>query len=106
MGAVMVAEWNGVRIAASAETVIVEGNHYFPVGSVTAEHLRPSGTTTICGWKGMANYYSIVAGGQVNTDAAWFYADPKPAAEQIRGRIAFWRGVIVRPADATPQLSD
>ena len=106
MSAVMIAEWNGVQIAASANAVIVEGNHYFPADAVDPACLRPSDTTTVCGWKGTANYHSVVVDGQVNVDAAWYYADPKPAAEQVRGRIAFWRGVIVRPAAATPPLSD
>ncbi|WP_433911330.1 DUF427 domain-containing protein [Sphingomonas yabuuchiae] len=89
------ARWNGVRIAQSDDTVIVEGNHYFPVQSVDAAFLRPSSTTTICPWKGTAHYYSLNVAGADNPDAAWYYPDPKPEAENIRGRIAFWKGVAV-----------
>ncbi|MBB6504594.1 uncharacterized protein (DUF427 family) [Sphingomonas endophytica] len=89
------ARWNGVRIAHSDDTVIVEGNHYFPVQSVDAAFLRPSSTTTICPWKGTAHYYSLNVAGADNPDAAWYYPDPKSEAENIRGRIAFWKGVTV-----------
>lgn len=89
------ARWNGVRIAHSDDTVIVEGNHYFPVESVDATLLRPSSTTTICPWKGTAHYYSLKVAGADNPDAAWYYPDPKPEAENIRGHIAFWKGVAV-----------
>ncbi len=89
------ARWNGVRIAHSDDTVIVEGNHYFPVQSVDAAFLRPSSTTTICPWKGTAHYYSLDVAGADNLDAAWYYPDPKHEAENIRGRIAFWKGVTV-----------
>ena len=91
----MQAIWNGTVIAESPDTVVVEGNHYFPVESVKPEHLVPSQTHTICHWKGEASYYSVVVDGKANTDAAWFYPDPKPAAERVRGRIAFWHGVSV-----------
>lgn len=89
------ATWNGAVIAESDETVVVEGNHYFPATAVAEEHLRPSSTTTVCGWKGTAEYYDVVVGDAVNADAAWYYADPKPAAKEIRGRVAFWKGVTV-----------
>ena len=89
------ARWNGVRIAHSDDTVIVEGNHYFPVQSVDAALLRPSSTATICPWKGTAHYYSLNVAGADNPDAAWYYSDPKPEAETIRGRIAFWKGITV-----------
>jgi len=89
------ARWNGVRIAHSDDTVIVEGNHYFPVQNVDAAFLRPSSTTTICPWKGTAHYYSLNVAGADNPDAAWYYPDPKSEAENIRGRIAFWKGVTV-----------
>lgn len=89
------ARWNGVRIAHSDDTVIVEGNHYFPVKSVDAAFLRPSSTTTIRPWKGTAHYYSLNVAGADNPDAAWYYLDPKSEAENIRGRIAFWKGVTV-----------
>jgi uncharacterized protein (DUF427 family) len=89
------AVWNGVVIAEGEDTVVVEGNHYFLPESVRTEHLRPSENHTVCGWKGTASYYDVVVGGAVNRDAAWYYADPKPAAARVAGRIAFWRGVEV-----------
>ncbi|WP_294358850.1 DUF427 domain-containing protein [uncultured Sphingomonas sp.] len=89
------ARWNGAVIARSDDTVVVEGNHYFPVDSVDAAFLKPSDKTTICPWKGTAHYHSLHVAGAENTDAAWFYPEPKSAAEEIRGRIAFWKGVTV-----------
>ena len=89
------AVWNDTVIAESGDTVIVEGNHYFPRESVASEHLRPSETTSRCPWKGDARYYHLVVNGSENRDAAWYYPEPKPAAEQIRDRIAFWKGVEV-----------
>ncbi len=89
------ARWNGALIARSEETVVVEGNHYFPAESVDAALLRPSDTTSICPWKGVAHYHSLSVGGADNADAAWYYPDPKPEAAAIRGRIAFWKGVTV-----------
>ena len=91
----MKAVWNGHVIAESDDTVVVEGNHYFPADSVDAACLAPSDTTSVCPWKGTANYHSIVVGDQTNADAAWYYAEPKAAASEITGRIAFWRGVEV-----------
>ncbi len=91
------ARWNNTVIAKSDDTVIVEGNHYFPRDAVMAEYLEPSDTTTVCGWKGVASYYSVVVDGVRAADAAWYYPDPKPAAANIRDRVAFWRGVIVEP---------
>ena len=91
----MKAIWNGSVIAESTDTVVVEGNHYFPQEAVKREHLVDSNHTSICSWKGTANYYSITVGGELNKDAAWYYAEPKQAANQIKGRIAFWRGVQV-----------
>jgi len=93
----MQAIWNGTVIAASDDTVVVEGNHYFPAGSLDRRYVRPSDHTTICGWKGVANYYSLVVNGETNTDAVWYYADPKPAAEAVRDRVAFWKGVQIQP---------
>ena len=93
----MRAIWNGHVIAESDDTVVVERNHYFPLESVDPAVLRPSATHTTCPWKGVASYYSIEVDGEVNTDAAWYYLDPLPAAEQIRGRMAFWKGVDVTP---------
>jgi len=87
--------WNGTKIAESDETVIVEGNHYFPAHSVNHEYLAESSTHTRCPWKGTASYFDVVVDEQVNKDAAWYYPDPKAAAEQIKGYVAFWRGVRV-----------
>jgi len=87
--------WNQQVIAESDDTVVVEGNHYFPPDSVKPEYLQDSVTTTFCPWKGTANYYTLVVDGQSNPDAAWYYADTKPAAKQVRGRIAFWKGVQI-----------
>jgi uncharacterized protein (DUF427 family) len=89
------AVWNGATIAESEETVVVEGNHYFPREGVDATLLRPSDTHTICPWKGRASYYSLEVDGAENRDAAWYYPEPKPAAAEIRDRIAFWKGVEV-----------
>jgi uncharacterized protein (DUF427 family) len=89
------ATWNGVVIAESDATVVVEGNHYFPREAVRSELLSPSATTTFCPWKGTAHYHTITAGGASNPDAAWYYPEPKEAAAAIKDRIAFWRGVVV-----------
>lgn len=91
----MKATWNGTVIAESDDTVIVENNHYFPLTSVKADYLLPSDTMTVCSWKGTANYYTLNVGGKTNPDAVWYYAEPKDAAKQIRGRVAFWKGVQV-----------
>lgn len=91
------ATWNKVAIAkADPDSIeIVEGNVYFPADAVRQEYLRPSETHTVCGWKGTASYYDVVVDGEINRDAAWYYPEPKDAARQIAGRIAFWRGVRV-----------
>lgn len=89
------ATWNGAVIAESDDTVVVEGNHYFPRESVKADHLLGSATTSLCPWKGTAHYHSITVNGATNTDAAWYYPEPKAAAAQIKDRIAFWKGVVV-----------
>jgi uncharacterized protein (DUF427 family) len=91
----MRAVWKGAVLAESDDTVVVEGNHYFPDDALRREHFRPSDTHTTCGWKGVASYYHVVVGDEVNTDAAWYYPDPKPAANEIKGRVAFWKGVRV-----------
>lgn len=89
------ATWNGQVIAESDDTVVVEGNHYFPLSSVRAEVLTPSDTTTVCPWKGTASYYTLVVDGERNADAAWYYPSPKDAAAEIKDHVAFWRGVQV-----------
>ena len=91
----MKATWNGTLLATSDATVVVEGNHYFPPESIRREHFRESATHTVCPWKGLASYFDIVAGGAVNSDAAWYYPAPKDAAKQIAGYVAFWKGVQV-----------
>jgi uncharacterized protein (DUF427 family) len=93
------ATWNGTTLAETDDTVVVEGNHYFPLSAVRQEYLRASDTHTICPWKGEASYYTLDVNGEKNEDAAWYYPEPKPVAEEIRDRIAFWRGVTVS-ADA------
>ncbi len=92
----MKAVWNGVVLAESNETVIVEGNHYFPENSINKEYFQESDRETVCSWKGTASYYSIVVGGKENANAAWYYANPSGAASEIKGRIAFWNGVEVQ----------
>jgi uncharacterized protein (DUF427 family) len=87
--------WNGQVIAQSERCEIVEGNRYFPPDAVRREFLRESASHSYCGWKGTASYYDVAVGGRVNRDAAWYYADPMPAAANIKGYIAFWRGVTV-----------
>lgn len=87
--------WNGVMLAESEETIVVEGNHYFPPESVNREYLRESKTHTTCPWKGRASYYDIVVKEKVNKDAAWYYPEPKPAAKHITGYVAFWKGVEI-----------
>jgi uncharacterized protein (DUF427 family) len=88
--------WNGKVIAESDDTKVVEGNHYFPPDSVEEEFLKPSATTSICPWKGTASYYHVDVGDSVNSDAAWYYADPKEAAVEIKDHVAFWKGVEVQ----------
>ncbi len=94
----MQAQWNGQVIARSDDTLVVEGNHYFPRDAVEDSVLEDSATTSFCPWKGTAHYYSITAGGEVNRDAAWYYPDPKEKAQNIKGRVAFWKGVEVSEA--------
>jgi uncharacterized protein (DUF427 family) len=89
------ATWNGITIATSERTILVEGNHYFPPSDVASEHLRSSATQTYCPWKGHASYYDVVAGDEVNGDAAWYYPDPMAAADRVRDYVAFWKGVEV-----------
>ena len=91
----MKALWQGQVIADSEDTVVVEGNHYFPKESVNRDYLEESSHTSVCGWKGTAHYYSIVVDGQTNKDAAWYYPTPKSSAENIADHVAFWRGVEI-----------
>jgi uncharacterized protein (DUF427 family) len=91
----MKATWKGAVLSDSDDTVVVEGNHYFPADSIRREHFRESETHTVCPWKGTASYYDVVVNGETNKDAAWFYPEPKDAAKEIKGRVAFWRGVKV-----------
>ena len=91
----MKAVWNGVVVAESDDTVVVEGNHYFPESALNRQYVTFSNHKTTCPWKGQASYLSLLVDGELNADAAWFYADPKPEAEQVRGRVAFWKGVKV-----------
>jgi uncharacterized protein (DUF427 family) len=93
--AAMQAQWNGVVIASSDATVSLEGNAYFPPESLDPAFFQPSSHRSHCGWKGEAHYYDVLVDGQVNPAAAWFYPDPMPAAAEIRGRVAFWKGVKV-----------
>jgi len=93
----MKAIWNGQVIAESDNTVVVEGNHYFPAESIKREFFADSATNTVCGWKGTASYYSLSVDGSANKDAAWYYPEPKSAAAEIKGRVAFWKGVKVTP---------
>ncbi|AMW31143.1 DUF427 domain-containing protein [Arthrospira platensis] len=87
--------WNGVVIAESDNCEVVEGNQYFPPDSIKQEYFRNSDTHTTCGWKGVASYYTLEVEGELNKDAAWYYPSPLPAAKNIEGYIAFWRGVKV-----------
>jgi uncharacterized protein (DUF427 family) len=91
----MRAIWNGTVIAESDDTVVVENNHYFPRASLNDDVVRPSSTTSVCPWKGTASYYSLEIDGRTNTDAVWYYPEPKDAAKQITDRVAFWKGVTV-----------
>jgi uncharacterized protein (DUF427 family) len=89
------AVWNGVVLAESDETIVVEGNYYFPPKSLRREYFRESATRTTCPWKGEAHYYTIHVDGQTNPDAAWYYPRPEDAAKHIEDRVAFWKGVTV-----------
>jgi uncharacterized protein (DUF427 family) len=91
----MKATWNGATIAESDDTVVIEGNHYFPREAIRQEHFQDSDTHTTCPWKGEASYFNVVVNGETNKDAAWYYPAPKPAAQEIKDRVAFWRGVKV-----------
>ncbi len=94
-GAPMRATWRGVVLAESEDTVVVEDNHYFPTAGVRWDRLRPSDSHTVCPWKGLASYYDVIVGDEVNRDAAWYYPTPSPLAGRIKDRVAFWHGVEV-----------
>ena len=91
----MKALWNGEIIAQSDETIVIENNHYFPQDAIIKEFFAPSNKHTHCPWKGEASYYDVVVNGTVNSDAAWFYPEPKEAAAEIKNHVAFWKGVEV-----------
>lgn len=91
----MKATWNNATLAESDQTIVIEGNHYFPPDAIKKEHYQPSDTHTICPWKGEASYYNVVVEGEVNKDAAWYYPEPKAAAAEIKDHVAFWKGVKV-----------
>jgi uncharacterized protein (DUF427 family) len=91
----MKAIWQDAVLAESEDTVVVEGNHYFPADSINRACFQPSDTHTTCPWKGEASYYDVVVDGQVNNDAAWYYPEPKQAAANIKDHVAFWKGVKV-----------
>ena len=95
---VMRATWNGQVLAESDDTVVVEGNHYFPPESLNREFFSDSDTHSVCPWKGTASYYNVSVDGQANPDAAWYYPQAKPEAEHVQGRVAFWHGVVVEAA--------
>jgi len=97
----MQAIFNGEVVAESDDTVVVEGNHYFPPDAIRAEFFTPTTTHTTCPWKGVASYYTVTVGDRASEDAAWTYPEPKPAAREITGYVAFWRGVEVQPASGT-----
>ena len=93
----MKAIWNGAVIAESDDMAVVEGNQYFPLSSLNRDYVTFSNHKTSCPWKGQASYFSLLVNGEMNTDAAWYYADPKPQAEEIKDRVAFWKGVKIEP---------
>jgi uncharacterized protein (DUF427 family) len=91
--------WNGKVLAESNETVMVEGNHYFPPDAIIRDYFKDSQTNTVCPWKGTASYYTLAVDGQENPDAAWYYPHPSDAASKIKDYVAFWRGVEVVDRD-------
>jgi uncharacterized protein (DUF427 family) len=91
----MKAIWNNTTLAESDKTIVIEGNHYFPPESINKEYFQDSSTHTICPWKGTASYFDVVVDGETNKDAAWYYPDAKPAAQEIKDYLAFWHGVKV-----------
>ncbi|MFL6089868.1 MAG: DUF427 domain-containing protein [Aeromicrobium sp.] len=99
----MQAVFNGTVIAESDQTIVVEGNHYFPSSSLRADFIEPSATHTVCGWKGTASYYDVHVDGAVAHDGVWYYPDPSPEATKVKDRVAFWKGVTVRVAAASEE---
>jgi uncharacterized protein (DUF427 family) len=91
----MKAIWNGTVIAESSDTVVIEGNHYFPADTIKKEYFKPSDTHTVCPWKGTASYYTVDVEGETNKDAAWYYPETSELAKAIKGYVAFWKGVEV-----------
>ena len=91
----MKAIWNGKVLAESDDTVVIEGNHYFPSESINKDYFKESSTNTVCPWKGTASYYNVDVEGELNADAAWFYPEPSDLAKQIKDKVAFWKGVEV-----------
>jgi len=91
----MKAIWNGKVVAESNDTIVIEGNHYFPPESVKKEFLQTSSATSICPWKGTAHYFNVIVGDKVNKDAAWYYPEPKKAAKEIKSHVAFWKGIEI-----------
>ncbi len=91
----MKAIWNNTIVAESDDTIVVEGNHYFPHDAIKKEHFEKTDHTSVCPWKGTANYFSVKVESEVNENAAWYYAEPKPMAKDIKNRVAFWKGVEV-----------
>jgi uncharacterized protein (DUF427 family) len=106
--AMMRAVWNWVVLAEASRTVRLEGNHYFPPESVRREYVVESPTKTVCPWKGLARYYNVMASGEINPDAAWYYSRPSPLARRIKGHVAFWNGVRIEgePEGKRPGLRD
>jgi len=102
----MQAIFNGTVIAESDDTIIVEGNHYFPSDSLSAEYVEPSSTQTVCGWKGTASYYDVRVDDADSKDAVWYYPTPSALARKVKDRVAFWRGVEVRPAAAQASATE
>jgi uncharacterized protein (DUF427 family) len=92
----MKATWHGATLAESGATVMLEGNNYFPANSINRDYFRESEHHTTCPWKGEASYYDILVDGEANKDAAWYYPEPKDAASNIKGHVAFWKGVVVQ----------
>jgi uncharacterized protein (DUF427 family) len=93
----MKAIWQNTVIAESDDIVVLEGNHYFPISALNRDHVTFSNHRTMCAWKGQASYYSLLVNGEMNTDAAWYYPEPKYEAESIKDRVAFWKGVKIEP---------